>query len=243
MPPKKAGHVGPPFKASGAVLPFFGNDEDEAAPPRQPRNVRGLLRLLVAIAILSLLGVAAIVIFAMEFGESTITGRDNIADVLRDIADVDVPEGFEPEMAVAVKVLPWRRPVMMWVKFSDKQTDSALVVAQLGNDLSPNAIGFALRFTSQIEESLASHNAKHKPIILLQTDMQFVDSRSQMIACHRGMGKDPDSKTSVRRVTAVFQGRHGPAGVILYADAARYSEETIMKLFKSIRGGPTETGR
>jgi len=152
-----------------------------------------------------------------------------------EIADLTVPDGFEPAQKMSFPI-PFTDETMMTTVVYESDRDGSLVLTQFGQVFAQQ--NNAEQMKQQMRQSLKEKGLEDDSMAPLDAeDVENVDLqiRGQPASFTIQRGKDKQSGDEIWIVSGSFQGKGGPAMLILQAKTADMSREQIDALLNSIK--------
>ena len=210
---------------------------DDMQPPQKKGLSCGCIVLIVlgiAIVLLGLLCcggmIGGVAFFARSFSEDP----EVIAEVTRQIAEIDVPEGLEPTVSFDMKVPFTGERMMAGVVYLDEATKSLLVLGTLGGPMA--AQGQEEQFWEQFEEAFQEKGIKHEANVRdWERYEKEITVRGEPVTFYFATGKDEDSGAQRIEATGTFPGDGSPVLFSFFGDAEKYDEQAIVDAIESIR--------
>ncbi|MBI1900231.1 MAG: hypothetical protein HYS13_03825 [Planctomycetia bacterium] len=212
-----------------------------APPPPPPSNRGPLIFLIVGLsAVLLMLGCCAGgVYFAVRTGRQVVqTARDAyttspaaVRARAKDIADFQAPTGFSPAVSMKLKNPLSGENVTTMVVYTDN-AGGGIVFYQLGAGL------FDERQREQVQRQMEQQSAMQgAPVNLSVQSRQVVTYNVRGKPCEFVLikGKDNASGKEMWQVCGAFEGKEGPAMLMIILDAQQYDEEDVRLIAESVK--------
>ena len=210
-----------------------------APPPPPPSNRGPLVFLIVGLsALLLVLGCCAGgVYFAFRTGQQIAqTARDSYSTSpgavrarTRDIADFQAPAGFKPSVSLKN---PFSGESATTIVVYTDSAGGAIVFYQLGADLIEE--GQKDEAQRQMEQQAAVQGA---PVNLSVKSRQVVTYNVRGKPCEFVLiqGKDNASGKEMWQANGAFEGKEGPAMLMIVLDGQQYDEEDVRLIAESVK--------
>lgn len=158
-----------------------------------------------------------------------------IVEVRRGIAELEIPEEFTPSASFDLVLPIVDRRVATWVLYEGRDEHSALILAELGPDVSANADLDQL--IEKLDEFLAQGGADRDDVEVEESErLQLLirDEQAEFVLA-RGKPEQRDDDRQYWLVTGKFRGRDGPAVLLMIVDAETLDRQQIVEMIESIR--------
>jgi hypothetical protein len=205
-------------------------------PVRKPgmsTGVKVLIILAIVFGVLAVLccgGIAGLVWWAksMVSNDSAV-----VVATTREITDIDIPAPLKPLAKVDVKITLSGQSMMVMVVYDDKGSNSSLVLVSMGEAFGSQN---QKQMRQSIDQSLQQQGMGNREDTLVsQTSQKELTIRGEKAVFTIGQGKGANSQKPRIQVTGAFQGKKGPAMLILEADAEKIPEEEAIRMLESIK--------
>ena len=174
---------------------------------------------------------------AMFFvGKSALTITQNPAEVAQQsqaIAEIEVPEGFKPKMAMTTKVPFTAQPLMSMAVYSPDNEQGGIFLMEFGGQFGANMDREQLKM--QMEQSMSQQGQHSKKLNVLESRDVEVQIRGQPATFRIQKAEDPATKQEYVQVEGTFNGKQGPAILVGQLKADDFSEDDAEKLVRSIK--------
>lgn len=231
---------------AASVFPFFGDGRmsfDEPYPEWQTaggesnQEGRKLFRAVGVVCALLLVlscgGLFAVgYVFKNWYTASLSTKPDEVKALAAEIAEFDIPSGLVPKACTRLRVPVIGSTVLNWSLFEDESSHSILVLAHRPSwDTNlPQVV------RQSLEQSLRQQDFDPDPERLLNANslVKGAQVRNAMAPVIVTTGQGSQSKTERLQLFCTFQGRTGPAALLVLTDAKKYPEDMLLTLIESI---------
>jgi hypothetical protein len=208
----------------------------EVTPPPKKTGMSGGAKVLIILGVvgglLILLCCGGIVGFGIYVAGGASQDPDVVKEKTAEIAQIDVPEGLEPQMSFDMK-FPFYGRWMLWVVYVDEDSKSVLALFTL-----PQASASANpeEMRRAMDQSLQQQGmGKREGIRIQESSKKEVTIRGQTVTFTIAKGVGEESNAPRIQATGVFQGEAGTVMLMLNADAEKYSEEQVVAMLESIK--------
>ena len=213
------------------------NGMQPSPKPGMSTGAKVLIVLAIVFGILLVLccgGVIATFFYLQSYAaESFSEDPAKVAAVTQEIAQLDIPEGLEPAGSVNMKVPFTGQSLMTVAVYADEETGSVLILTVAGEAFGSQN---QAQMQQSIDQSLRQQGMGDKEEILIQeSHKKEIEIRGQPVTFTIANGKGAESETPRIQVTGTFEGRAGPAMLIMNADAEKFPEEKIVEMIESIK--------
>lgn len=148
------------------------------------------------------------------------------------IADFDVPNGFQADTAVTVSVPFTGQKVMTMVVYTPPDKDGSILLTGIGT-IGANTDREQMR--AQIEQQMSQQGQQKKRLDVLESHDLKVEIRGKPATFKIQQAEDPQTKRKYIQIDGLFEGKEGPAFLIGQLKADDFSEEDAEKLVRSIK--------
>lgn len=155
-----------------------------------------------------------------------------VAAKTQEITRIDIPEGLDPQQSFDMNI-PFSGKRLTWVAYVDEQTDSALILFEMGG---VRASQDQEQMRRAMDESLRQQGMQQQreKLVDVKSHPKEVQIRGQPATFTIEKGVGADSQKPRIQVTGAFQGEGGPAMLLFGADAQKFTEEQIVEMIDSI---------
>lgn len=213
--------------------PINPYDPPASARPGMSGGAKVLLGVGIGCGVLMLLCCGFIGFSAYLVGRSFDVSDDaaTIREVTDSIVSIDVPPGLEPQASVDW-VMPFvNRKMFSIAIYANKEEESALVLFQIDRDF-----GSADAMKMQLEQVLQeSGQGSHDEVEIVDAEVFETEINGGSAEFSVGKGKRENSDREVWQATGAFDGRGGPAMLLIQLDAEHYDKEQLMTALKSMK--------
>lgn len=223
----------------------FGNQNWGQQPPVPPRQgmstgTKVLLILLAIFGSLALLccggGVGGFFFLQKYIAQSVSKDPQVVESVTRQIAEIRIPKGLEPQGSLDMKFPFTGKRIMAGVSYTDKSQKSTLLLGVFS--FQANAANRD-EMQRQMEQSFRQQgfNPHHQDAGRWQSQRyeKEVEIRGQKVVFQFTKRTNPDSKETRLDVVGTFSGDQGPVMLALSADTSEVSEEEAVRMLESIK--------
>jgi len=218
--------------------PEMSPDEMQPRPkPGMSTGTNVLIALAVVFGALLVLccGGAAVSFYFLQsyIAESFSDDPAKVAAITGEIAQIDIPDEFDPTASINMNVPFTGQSLMTAAVYADEESNSVLILAVLGEAFGAQN---QAQMQQSVDQSLRQQGMGDQEEILIKESYQKeIEIRSQPITFTIAKGEGAESGTSRIQVTGTFDGRGGPAMLIIHADAEKFPEERIVEMIESIK--------
>lgn len=189
-------------------------------------------------------GVGVFAVYSYRLAESMVSRSDE-PEVIRartaEIAEIDLPADFLPDMAFDMRVPVVGQRLWSWTVYSDKsdgdEYDNFLVLGQFYQDVSRNT---REQLMARIDQSIRDH--EHDTDVDEQIDEDKKSSETRELTIHGepaefifSSAKGQVSNEKYWVVSGQFKGKEGTAVLHARANAAKYEKSDLEQMVESIR--------
>ena len=213
---------------------------ESMGPPPRPGMATGtkvLLILLVVLGLFLLLCCGGLMFFGYLFGsyikEAASDDPAIVIATTQSITDIDIPAQLKPAFSLNMKVPFSQQTLMVWVAYTDKATQSTLMLTAVGEGMGPQN---QAQMERSIEQSLRQQGLeKEENLRIGQQVNKQVEIRGQTATFLIVQGEDEKSHRPRIQVTGSFQGKTGPTTLVFHGDATTFTEAEVIKMLESIK--------
>ncbi|HVX13737.1 MAG TPA: hypothetical protein VHC22_21325 [Pirellulales bacterium] len=159
------------------------------------------------------------------------------ADVLEQsaqIAEFDVPEGFEPQTAVTVKVPFTGQKFMTMVVYTPSDNQGGIFLMGMGQ-MAGNADPEVMKLQMEQQMKQQGQGQQTKQLTVLDTREVQVEIRGKPATFKIQKAEDPNSKQQFVQILGGFDGKEGPVMFFGQIKADDFSEEDAEAMVRSIK--------
>lgn len=122
---------------------------------------------------------------------------------------------------------------MLWAFYADQPSHSMMVLAAVGQSFAGQNDA---RLRQQLDQSLRQQGMDDKEALVIENSYaKQYTIRGKLATFQITKGKGEKSHASRIEVAGSFQGKVGPAMLMLNADAEKVSEEEVVQMLESIK--------
>ena len=208
------------------------NSSEPYAPPASSGGTSIWLWLGVGCALSVLLccgGGGAVMYFGFR---QTVVQTNDAAEVAKradEIANFDLPDGYQPQMAISLQIPFTATPFMTMVGFGPAQGESNLVLIQMGKFVDRDQLKM------QMDVQMAQQGKQAKQVKVTDSREVEVEIHGQPATFHIQQAEDINNKKKYIQVEGTFEGKLGAAMLFSQLNADKYSEDDAEKLVRSIK--------
>ena len=203
--------------------------------PQERKGMSTRAKVLIWLAVgfggLTLLCCGGVLWIGYHFADSVSEDPAKIAAVTDEMAEIDVPEGFDPKMSFDMKNPFSGERIMAWVAYLDEESQSTLMLCGMG----PGAgVQDPEQMQLQFEQSMQQQGMQQQQdMVSTQSETRQLTVRGQPTSFTFTTGVTESGSPRIQ-VAGVFQGKTGPVILMLDADAEKYPEEQIVEMIEGI---------
>jgi len=198
----------------------------------QRRRTRMLLRVGLVLGVVLFLACLAVVLVIRAAQRTVTHDPDVVREIAQRIESFDVPPAFLPDRALEIRVPGRDRPLVAWAHFFDKQSDSALVVAEVGDSYAEADMG---KTRELVERSLREQGIPVRKIVPEQNKPLEIDLDKGPEMVNIIVGRAPGKTQRRIQSQIAFRGRRGDRVVVLLSvDAAQYPEAAVAQMLRPL---------
>jgi hypothetical protein len=150
------------------------------------------------------------------------------------IADFDVPEGFQPKVAVTMNIPFTGQKLMSMAVFAPPDDDGGVFLTELGQ-FSANADREQMRAQMEQQMKQQGQGPKAKQLNVLDSHDIEVEINGKPATFKIQKAEDPQTKKQYVQVDGVFDGKGGPGILIAQLKSDDFSEEDAEAMVRSIK--------
>lgn len=154
-----------------------------------------------------------------------------VAELAKNIAEVDVPAGFRPATGFSFKI-PFTDQSMTMVVFQAPNNQGGVFLTEFSAGFGSTSQEDLKR---QMESSLNQQGQATKQLQVLETRSIEVTIHDEPATFNIQKAKDPATNQEYVQVIGVFKGKSGTAMLMAQLPADQYTEEDAEKLVRSIK--------
>lgn len=162
----------------------------------------------------------------------TTTDRAEVQRAVGEIADFDVPPGFNPDTAVTISVPFTDQTVMTMVSYAPPDKQGMILLSGIG---SIAAAADREQMRRNVEQQMNQQGMPSKSLEIDETRDLEVEIRGQPAKFRIHKAHDPQSKQNYVQFDGMFEGKQGPAVLIGQVKAENFSEDDAENLLRSIK--------
>ncbi|WP_417391931.1 hypothetical protein [Gimesia sp.] len=209
---------------------FYSEDND--FPPEsssQPKpgmstGVKVLLALLGFGGICMLLCCGGLYYFAQQVGMEFTQNKARVREVQQEITDITIPDSFEPQAAMTMKVMNMRMAI-----YEHDPRPGELFLLSMGI-----ADDGMLDMDKEFQRSMKNQNQQQRELNITKEEQREFNIDGEKIKFNFAEGTDKSGK-EFHQVSGVFPGKLGAAFLFLQIASENYNEEEIVQMIESIR--------
>lgn len=163
--------------------------------------------------------------------DSTSTDPEVVKRVTAEIASIDVPELLEPKMSLDMQVPFTNKKFMRMVTYTDVADDSVLWLAEFNAD-----IGDSEQMETQFRKSIED-GGQRRTENLKTTESEKLEAQINGKPAEFTISKGVEESTQDEyyEVLGHFQGKSGPAMLVVRVRSPQFSKDDVMNIVKSIK--------
>jgi hypothetical protein len=197
-----------------------------ASPTGKSSTVKVLLIVLAVLVIGALLCCGGIAIFG--WFARPIQTTDNPAEVTAktaEIADIELPDGFEPAMAIDMNLYVMR----MQMAFYEATGGGVLMIAQAQGEGANEA-----QMEQQLRQSMQQQNLGEQ-LTVKESETKSITVGDREVDFMFSTATNNEDNSEWRQVSGAFPGKNGTAFLILQQPASSFDEEEVTGMLESIK--------
>ncbi len=176
-------------------------------------------------------GVGGLMTWQFGKGFKPVTDPAAIAELSRGIADVEIPEGFQPATGFSFAI-PFTDQSMTMVVYQGSNHQGGVFLTEFSAGFGSASQEDLKR---QMEQSLNQQGQGTKHLEVLETRSIEVIIRDEPATFNIQKAKDPGTDQEYVQVIGVFKGKKGTAMLMAQLPAEQYTEDDAEKLVHSIK--------
>ncbi len=214
-----------PSSSEPTVLPEDAFQEIAAASPNRRRR-RWLLWLLVSVAALGVLGIGGCLIFSLFCEAKRFITPAEVLQAAHEMTDLELPKGYEGELAetIVTPIATVRKATFRHVSGKGVLSLASMKIHGLSQDDEPEATRSGL-------EQLAG---ERQQIMADEESTRTLTIRGEPAEFQLRAGTDTLSSTRYREVHGRFQGKTGPAELVLQSEESIWDADAVERLLDSL---------
>lgn len=210
--------------------------QDWTQPPPQKRGMSSGSKVILILAIvfggLALVCCGGVIGVVYYFRQAMTEDPAVVREKTAEIAEMSLPDGLKPQMAIDAKVPFTGQPIMTIVVYADDSADTFLFLAAGPAFASQDQA----EMQRQINQSLQQKGRRQQgETVIGQSVTKKIQIRGQEVTFMVTVGKGAQSGKPRISVTGAFPSKEGTAMLVLNADAEKYPEEKVIQMLESIR--------
>jgi len=163
--------------------------------------------------------------------DSTSTDPEVVKRVTAEIASITVPEALEPKMSMDMQVPFTDKKFMRMVTYTDVADDSVLWLAEFNAD-----IGDSEQMESQFRKSMEDGGQRRTEDLKVTESEKYeaeINGKPGKFTISKGI--EESSQDEYFEVLGHFEGKSGPAMLVLRVRSPQFSKDDVMNIVKSIK--------
>ena len=213
----------------------FDNTPGGMQLPQEKKGMSTRAKVLISLVVgfggLMLLCCGGVVWIGYHFADSVSEDPAEIAAVTDEMAEIDMPEGFDPKMSFDMKVPISGERIMAWIVYIDEESQSMLMLCGMGaaaGTQNPE------QMQQQFKQSMQQQGMQQQQdMVSAQSETRQLTVRGEPASFTFTTGVT-ESESPRIQVNGVFQGKTGPVILMMDADAEKYPEEQIVQMIEGI---------
>lgn len=168
-------------------------------------------------------------------GKSAVRQTKVAAEVeqkLAEVADIKVPEGFQPDTAITVAVPFTGQTLMTMISYTPPDKQGMVFLTGVGS-IAADANRDEMR--RSVEQQLNQQGMHAKNLKIEESRDVKLEIRGQPANFRIHKAHDPQSKQDYVQFDGVFEGKQGPAVLIGQVKAESFTEDDAENLLRSIK--------
>lgn len=217
--------------------PINPYDSPETVKPGMSGSTKVLLGVGIGCGVLALLCCGGLIIggvfFGRSFSKAVSTEPDTIRAVTESIVSIEVPPPLKPVMSLDWTIPIVDRKMMTMAIYSDKEDDpeNMLFLFQMSDEF-VNRDMMKAQFEQQLQQS---SNQEWKEIELEDPETIEIEINGSPAEFTFGRGKVRDSDREAWQAIGDFDGKGGPAMLIMQLNADDFTEEQARGILSSMK--------
>ncbi|QDT91937.1 hypothetical protein [Gimesia algae] len=210
---------------------FYSEENDDFLPessaqPKQGMStgVKVLLILLGVGGLCMLLCCGGIFWFFRNAGIQWTQNKAEIKKIQNEITDITIPDSFEPQAAMSMKILNMRMAIY---EYNPKPGELFLISMGIADD-------GMIDMDKEFRDSMQRSNQNQRKLDIKKEEVREFDIDGEKIKFNFAVGTDKSNK-EFHQVTGVFPGKQGAAFLLIQIASENYNEEEIVSMIESIK--------
>lgn len=153
-----------------------------------------------------------------------------VARITREIAEIEIPEQFEPEGAFGMNVIVWS---LKMVAYSHQQEAGSLALAEMTVDVG----GHQKTHELQVRDMLREQGFGQEDLEITSSEKRDFEIRGETESFEFAEAEHRETGEKFRQVSGTFKGKEPDSigFLILQIQEEHYDEEAAVKMIESIR--------
>jgi hypothetical protein len=148
-----------------------------------------------------------------------------------EIVTIDIPESLPPRTCMDFNIPFWNTKVMTWVAYGEESGGNGLFLAQFGQGLVDED-----SMTTQWRESMRQSGQRDwDDVEIEQTENHEVEINGSATTFRVAKGHESKSKEEVWQLTGSFQGKGGPALMVLKLHGSQFTKQQVLAILDSMK--------
>lgn len=163
--------------------------------------------------------------------DSVTTDPEAIQKITNEIAAIEIPESFKPEMGFNLEVPFTEKKDVKFVTYANASRDGSLVLAQFDESIASEA-----QMRDQLNVQLNNRNqGSNEPIDIRESEKLELEINGKPASFTVARGESRRTNKEFWQVIGNFRGKGGPAMLIFVTPAEGFDKDAVMKLVHSIK--------
>ena len=158
-----------------------------------------------------------------EFDETA----EGVLVMTEEIADIDIPESFEPQRAMEMDLLIMSMKLAIYTAGTD---DSVLILAETDFPTADQKLTQA-----EMKIVLRQQDRGGRYVDIINSETREFEIRGQTVKFVFAECEDIDTGEAVCQITGTFSGRQGMGFLMLQVEDESYDEDAVVRMIESIK--------
>ncbi|MCA9005461.1 MAG: hypothetical protein KDA70_09340 [Planctomycetaceae bacterium] len=162
--------------------------------------------------------------FAKQAGIKITQNKAEIKKLKDEIADITIPDSFEPQAGVSMKFLNMRMAIY---EYDPRPGEMVLLSMGIADD-------GMLDMDKEFRKNMKNQNQNHRDLTITKEEQREFDIDGETIKFNFAEGTDNNGK-EFHQVSGVFPGKSGAAFLFMQIASDNYDEDEIVGMIESIK--------
>lgn len=207
---------------------------NDHTPRRGMSTTAKVLLVLAGMCALCFIAVCGVVVFfVFQFkgmvDNASSTDPAIVRQVTAEIADINIPETFEPKQSMKMEIL---KSGMTMVMYQDKTSAEGNLMLM---EFSSSFGGDPAKQQAEMEKAFQQQGIQNPGIKMEEVKLHDIEIRSKTSQFQFIKGTTNEGETAIRRVSGQFSGKRGIAILMLTIPEDQYDEQAIVEMLQTIK--------